>query len=99
MGLAFLASLLSIRLGISVALVEILIGTFAGNVFALQTTPWIDFMAMFGAGLLTFLAGAEIEPAALRRHLKPATAIGFASFLPPLLLPLPFSPFVLPLDV
>ncbi len=31
MGLAFVASLISIRLGISVALVEIFVGIFAGN--------------------------------------------------------------------
>jgi Kef-type K+ transport system membrane component KefB len=91
MGLALLASLLSIRLGISVALVEILIGIFAGNVFHIAPTAWIDFLATFGAGLLTFLAGAEIEPAALRRHLKPAVTIGFASFLAPFLLALAFA--------
>jgi NhaP-type Na+/H+ and K+/H+ antiporter len=31
MGLAFIASLISIRLGISVALIEILVGVIAGN--------------------------------------------------------------------
>jgi Kef-type K+ transport system membrane component KefB len=94
MALALLASLLSIRLGISVALVEILIGVFAGNVFHIESTPWIDFLATFGAGLLTFLAGAEIEPAALRRHLKAAVAIGFTSFLAPFLLALAFARWV-----
>jgi Kef-type K+ transport system membrane component KefB len=94
MALALLASLLSIRLGISVALVEILIGVFAGDVFHIETTAWIDFLATFGAVLLTFLAGAEIEPAALRRHLKPALAIGFASFLLPFLLAMAFARYV-----
>ena len=37
-------------------------------------------MATFGSGLLTFLAGAEIEPEALRRHLKPTLVIGAISF-------------------
>jgi Kef-type K+ transport system membrane component KefB len=50
-----------------------------------HTAPWIDFLATFGAGLLTFLAGAEIDPASLRRHLKPALAIGAASFFIPFL--------------
>jgi Kef-type K+ transport system membrane component KefB len=36
----------------------------------MHTNAWIDFQASFGSGLLTFLAGAEIDPAALRRHLK-----------------------------
>lgn len=94
MALALLASLLSIRLGVSVALVEILIGIFAGNVFHIESTAWIDFLATFGSGLLTFLAGAEIEPASLRRHLKPALAIGFASFLAPFLLAMVFARWI-----
>lgn len=91
MALAFTASLVSIRLGISVALVEILVGVLAGNVFHIHTTPWIDFLAIFGSGLLTFLAGAELEPETLRRHLKPALAIGFVSFLAPALLAFAFA--------
>ena len=85
MALALLASLVSIRLGISVALIEILVGVVAGNFLGLHTTPWIDFLATFGSGLLTFLAGAEIDPDSLRRHLKPALVIGAVSFLAPFL--------------
>ncbi|HEY7124599.1 MAG TPA: cation:proton antiporter [Ktedonobacterales bacterium] len=84
-GLAFLASLLSIRLGIAVALLEIFLGVLAGNFLGLQTTSWIDFIASFGSVLLTFLAGAEIDPDSLRRHLKASLAIGFAAFLAPVL--------------
>jgi Kef-type K+ transport system membrane component KefB len=50
-----------------------------------HSTSWIDFLATFGSGLLTFLAGAEIDPDSLRRHLKPAAAIGVVSFLVPFL--------------
>ncbi len=85
MGLALLASIISIRVGISVALIEILVGVIAGNALGVHTTPWIDFLATFGSGLLTFLAGAEIDPTSLRRHLKPALAIGTVSFLLPFL--------------
>jgi Kef-type K+ transport system membrane component KefB len=85
MALALVASLISIRVGISVALIEILIGILAGNFLGIHTTPWIDFLATFGSGLLTFLAGAEIDPDSLRRHLKPAAAIGGVSFLAPFL--------------
>jgi len=81
MGLALLASLISIRVGISVALVEILVGIIAGNYLGVHTTPWIDFLATFGSGLLTFLAGAEIDPGSLKRHLKPALAIGAALWI------------------
>jgi Kef-type K+ transport system membrane component KefB len=83
MGIAFLASLISIRLGVSVALIEILLGVVAGNVFHIQSNDWISFLATFGAGLLTFLAGAEIDPQSLRSHLKESMAIGIIAFLIP----------------
>src|SRR5438874_7320475 len=80
MGLALLASLISIRLGVSVALIEIAMGVIGGNFLGFQTTPWIDFLASFGSVLLTFLAGAEIEPQVLKRHLKPTLVIGSVAF-------------------
>jgi Kef-type K+ transport system membrane component KefB len=82
-GLAFLASLVSLRLGLSVALVEILVGVAAGNLFHLASNTWIDFLAGFGSVLLTFLAGAEIDPASLRRFLAPSLAIGGLGFAAP----------------
>ena len=85
MALALLASVVSIKLGVSVALVEIVVGVLAGNFLGVHTAPWIDFLATFGSGLLTFLAGAEIDPSSLRRHLKPALAIGAVSFAVPFL--------------
>jgi Kef-type K+ transport system membrane component KefB len=84
-GLALVASLVSIRIGISVALIEIALGVIAGNTIGLTTTPWIDFLAAFGAVLLTFLAGAEIDPDSLRRHLRASLAIGIVSFAAPFL--------------
>lgn len=90
-GLALLASLISIRIGISVALVEIFLGFVAGNCGAyfgsaiFQPNPWVNFLAGFGSVVLTFLAGAEIEPEAFRRQLKPTLAIGIVSFLLPFL--------------
>lgn len=83
MGLALAASVISIRVGISVALIEILVGVVAGNFLNVHVAPWIDFLATFGSGLLTFLAGAEIDPVSLRRHLRPALLIGAASFFLP----------------
>ena len=82
MGLALLASLISIRLGVSVALIEIGMGVIGGNFLGFQTTPWIDFLATFGSGLLTFLAGAEIEPESLRRS-QANTGDRLAVFLSP----------------
>jgi Kef-type K+ transport system membrane component KefB len=81
--LAFAASVFSIRLGISVALAEILVGVLGGNVFGLAANQWIDFLAGFGSVLLTFLAGAEIDPASFRRFLAPSLAIGGVGFAAP----------------
>ena len=94
MGLALAASLISIWLGISVALVEILVGVLAGNFLGLTTNPWIDFLAAFGSGLLTFLAGAEIDPASLRRHLKVSLTVGVVSFALPFAAAFAFTYFV-----
>lgn len=52
-GLALAASVISIRLGISVAMVEIMVGVIGGNFLNLHTTPWVDFLAGFGSVLLT----------------------------------------------
>ena len=70
MGLAFLAAVIAGRTGLAVALVEIVVGIVAGNLFDVKTTTWIDFLAGFGSGLLTFLAGAEIDPSVIRNHWK-----------------------------
>jgi Kef-type K+ transport system membrane component KefB len=91
MAIAFLASLISIRLGVSVALIEILLGVVAGNAFHIQTNEWISFLATFGAGLLTFLAGAEIDPGSLRAHLTESATIGIIAFLIPFLGVLAFA--------
>jgi Kef-type K+ transport system membrane component KefB len=84
-GLALLASLISIRTGISVALTEIVVGVVAGNFLHLQANDWITFLAGFGSVLLTFLAGAEIDPGAFRRHLKASLALGTVGFFAPCL--------------
>lgn len=92
--LALAASLISVRTAISVSLIEIALGVLGGNYLGLHATDWTNFLAGFGAILLTFLAGAEIEPEALRRHLKCALAIGLVSFLFPFGGALLFARFV-----
>lgn len=99
MGLALVASLVSIRLGISVALIEIGAGIIGGNFLGLHTTPWIDFLATFGAGLLTFLAGAEIDPGSLRRHLRVSLTVGAVSFFAPFVAAFAFAYFVFGWDL
>lgn len=83
--LALAASLISIWAAISVALIEIMVGALAGNVIGLPLTPWINFLAGFGAILLTFLAGTEIEADVVRRNFGATVGIGLVSFLAPYL--------------
>src|SRR3970040_2226675 len=86
-GLALAAALLALRLRIANALSEIVVGTLAGAM--LGTTllgvdeTWVRFLAGAGAIVLTFLAGAELDPDAFRRQWKEASAIGLISFFTP----------------
>ena len=94
MVLAFIGALISVRLKISAALVEIALGMLAGNLIALTTNSWIDFIAGFGSIMLTYLAGAEIDPDVMRRQWRPAVLIGAVSFALPFLGALGYSLFV-----
>lgn len=84
-GLALAAGLLSCRLGIAVALLEIMFGVIGGNFLGLQMTEWVNFLAGFGSILLTFLAGAEVDPQVLKKRWRESISIGFLSFLLPFL--------------
>jgi Kef-type K+ transport system membrane component KefB len=96
MALALIASLVSIWSGISVALIEILVGVVAGNFLHLQAnTNWINFLALLGSGVLTFLAGAEIDPGSLKANLRASLLIGIISFAAPFVLVWLFAQFVL----
>jgi len=93
LGLALIASLASIWLRIATALSEIVVGTIAqlfigaalGSAILAGDATWIKFLSGAGAILLTFLAGAELDPTVLRREWKQATAIGLVSFAAPFL--------------
>lgn len=91
LGLAILATVLASRLKISMALMEIIVGAAAGYLVvkylgesALSpNADWLRFVASSGAILLTFLAGAELDPVSIRAKLKESTVIGFIGFLAP----------------
>ena len=93
LGLALVATLISIHLRIATALSEIVVGTIAqlligvaiGAALPATDTSWLKFLSGLGAIILTFLAGAELDPVVFRRNWKEACAVGFVSFLGPFL--------------
>lgn len=93
MALAAVSAFIAIRIKMPAALVEIIVGMLAGNLIALRTNAWIDFIAGFGSILLTYLAGAEIDPAVLRKQLLPSTILGAASFAAPFLAAMTYAFF------
>jgi Kef-type K+ transport system membrane component KefB len=90
-GLALVATLLAIWFRVSTALSEIVVGTVAqliigaavGGAGLAAQTPWVAFLAGTGAIVLTFLAGAELDPTVFRVKWKEATVVGLAGFLAP----------------
>ncbi|RKO66229.1 cation:proton antiporter [Desulfofundulus salinus] len=84
-GLALAAGLISVRTGISVAMVEIMVGVIGGNYLGLEVNTWVNFLAGLGAIVLTFLAGAEVDPAVLKSKFKESVSLGLVSFLFPFL--------------
>jgi len=98
-GMALLASVVSIRIAVPVALVEILIGALAGNIPGIAPhigqPEFVTFLAGVGSLVLTFLAGAEIDPVSMRGHWKASLSIGFVSFLLPFLAAFLFCLYVL----
>jgi Kef-type K+ transport system membrane component KefB len=93
LGLALLATLLSIWFKIATALSEIVVGTVAqlvigaliGSSVLGTGQSWIVFLSGAGAILLTFLAGAELDPAVFKMKWKEASIIGVAGFIAPFL--------------
>ena len=91
--LALIASLLSVWLRVSTALTEICVGTAAqlilGTIFGASVLGsdegWIKFLAGIGAIMLTFLAGAELDPIVFKKKWKEATALGLVGFFFPFL--------------
>src|SRR3984885_596282 len=91
--LALGATLLSIWFRISTALSEIVVGTVAqliiGALIGTQalgaTSSWITFLAGTGAIVLTFLAGAELDPGISRTKWKEAFVVGLVGFFAPFL--------------
>jgi len=77
------ASMVSVELGITAALIELTLGVVAGNLFDLHSQEWLDFIASFASIVLTFLAGMEVDPDYMRDRARATVGIGIASFIGP----------------
>ncbi len=93
LGLAVVSTALASSLRLSAALVEICVGVAAGA-FAVRflgcglpgaDSDWLRFLASTGAVLLTFLAGAELDPDSMKAKWKEVTVVGLVGFLAPFL--------------
>jgi len=80
--LVFVSSLISLRFGLSVAIIEILIGAIAGGL-GLKPEEWMLYLSSFGGIVLTFLAGTEIDTRLMKEKFKESFLIGAFSFLIP----------------
>jgi len=93
LGLAVLSAVIGYHLRVSIALAEICVGvataavaTYFGYADALGSNlEWLRFLASSGAVLLTFLAGAELDPLVIRTKLREVTVIGLIGFFAPFL--------------
>ena len=79
-----IASMISVEIGLSVALIELGLGVVVGNAFSFDpNADWLVFIATFASIVLTFLAGAEVDPDDFRQRLGASIGIGIVSFVGP----------------
>ncbi len=82
-GTVLVASMISVEIGLSVALIELFAGVIVGNVFHLDVPGWLAFLGSFAGIVLTFQAGAEVDVPQFRREWRASTSIGLVSFFAP----------------
>src|SRR6478672_1406660 len=82
-GTVLLASTISVEIGLSVALLELLAGVVVGNAFHLDVPSWLAFVGSFAGIVLTFQAGAEVDVPQFRREWRASISIGLVSFSAP----------------
>lgn len=93
LALAVVSALVASSLRVSIALVEICVGVGAaaatgsfglGDVLAVNS-EWVRFLAASGAVVLTFLAGAELDPDVIKTKLTEVSVVGLVGFIAPFL--------------
>jgi Kef-type K+ transport system membrane component KefB len=93
LALAVVSALVASSLKVSIALVEICVGVGAaaaigsfglGDVLAVNS-EWVRFLAASGAVVLTFLAGAELDPDVMKTKLTEVSVVGLVGFFAPFL--------------
>jgi Kef-type K+ transport system membrane component KefB len=77
------ASTISVEIGLSVALIELVGGVIVGNAFDLGVPSWLAFIGTFAGVVLTFQAGAEVDVPQFRREWRASLSIGLVSFFAP----------------
>jgi Kef-type K+ transport system membrane component KefB len=82
-GTVLVASTISVQIGLSVALIELLAGVIVGNAFHLEVPNWLAFLGSFAGIVLTFQAGAEVDLPQFRREWRASLSIGLVSFFAP----------------
>jgi len=83
--LIVLFGVLSLEIGISAAILEIIAGVIGGNIFEVSSLQWIDFMANYGILGLMFLAGLEVNKEELKKHAGKSVAFASCAYFIPLI--------------
>lgn len=107
LGLAVIATVIAYHLKMSIALIEICVGVAAAGVADHfwgsdrlgSSLEWLRFLASTGAVLLTFLAGAELDPKVISSKKKEVFIVGIVGFLAPFLGCAALARFILHWDV
>jgi Kef-type K+ transport system membrane component KefB len=93
LALAVASALIASSLGLSIALVEICVGVIAAagtgwlglSDLLHANSEWVRFLAAAGAVVLTFLAGAELDPDIVQTKLTEVSVVGLVGFMAPFL--------------
>lgn len=93
LALAVFSAVIAYHLKVSIALAEICVGVaaaalankyFGANALG-SNLEWLRFLASSGAVLLTFLAGAELDPKVIKSKWKEVFVVGLVGFAAPFL--------------